>query len=119
MLPITTPELFGIENLKRAVHLAIALPVQGVAAVKSKFAIFNILGFIGEVTDLVDLFKNRQNVKIEFKDLHPEERLELIAYIKIEFTLTDKEAELFAEDALSWVNSTISLFERAKALIKR
>ena len=118
-MPTTTPELFGIENLKRAVHLAIALPVQGVAAVKSKFAIFNILGFISEVTDLISLFKNRSTVLLELKDVHPDERLELLAYIKTEFTLSDKEAEAFAEDALTWVNTTVSLFERAQALIKK
>lgn len=113
------PELFGIDNLKRAVHLAIALPTDGVAAVKSKFAIFNILGFIGEVTDLIALFKNKDSLKLEVKDLHPTERVELIEYIKLEFVLSDKDAEAFAEDALTWVNTTVSLFERAKALIKK
>jgi hypothetical protein len=113
------PELFGIENLKKAVHLAIALPVDGTRAVKSKFAIFNVLGFITDITDLIAFFKTKDQVVLELKDLHPDERLELIEYIKTEFVIADKEAEAFAEDALSWVNTTLSLFERAKLLIKK
>lgn len=112
-------ELFGIENLKKAVHVAIALPIHGVAAVKNKFQIFNVLGFITDITDLIALFKSKDILSLEFKDLHPDERLELIAYIKLEFTISDKEAEAFAEDSLTWVNTTLSLFERGKALIKK
>lgn len=115
----TTPELYGIENLKSAIHLAIAIPVDGIAAVKSKFAVFNILKFVNDVTDLVAFYRNKDLVKLELKDIHADERVQLIEHFKSEFVLTNKEAEGLIEDGLSWANTTVSLFERAKTLIKK
>lgn len=112
------PELYGIETLKKSVHLAIALPVDGVAAVKSKFSLFNVLGFIGDIQDLITLFKSKDMLGLELKDLHPIERTELLGYIKTEFQIPDKDAESFVKNALTWVNTTIALFEQAKALKK-
>lgn len=108
----------GIENLKEAVHLAIALPIQAVKTIKNKFRLFDLLAFIDEFKDLEAVIKTRKDIAAELKDLTPEERLELHAYIVDEFDIPRDKVELFVENSLAWANSTITLIEEAKNLKK-
>lgn len=113
-----TTETYGIETLKKAVHLAIAIPFQAAKTVKQKFQLFDILGFIDELKDLADVIKARKQIGVELKDLSPAEREQLIEYIKAEFDLPNDKLEFFIEKALSWADSTVSLIEEVKTLKK-
>lgn len=113
-----TTETYGIETLKKAVHLAIAIPFQAAKTVKEKFQLFDILGFIDELKDLAAVIKVRKQIGLELKDLTTEERQELIVYIKAEFDIPDDKLEFFIEKALEWANSTIALIEEVKTLKK-
>lgn len=113
-----TTETYGIDRLKQAVHLAIAIPVQATKTIKNKFQFFDILAFIDELKDLAELIKNKNIVGLQLKDLTEAERLELLEFAKSEFDIPDDQLEGFIEDALGWVNSTVSLIGRAKNLRK-
>lgn len=109
----------GIENLKTAIHLAIALPVQITKTIKGKFQIFDILAFLDEFRELAEVIKGKKAVLDELKNLSPEERKQLIEFVKDEFDVADDRAEIFIENALSWVDSTLTLIEEAKTLKKK
>lgn len=111
-----TNETYGIETLKRAVNVGIALPIQAAKTVKAKFKPWDILAFMDEVRELVEVMVVKEDVIKEFKDLSEEEKAELIAYAKEEFDLPDDDVEFFVENALLWAVSTIQLFKKAKEL---
>lgn len=109
-------ELHGIETLKKAVHLAIAIPVQAVKTIKGRFQVWDLLAFIDEFRELTEVIKERKQIGVELKDLSPEERTELNAFIKDEFDIPNDKIESFAENALDWAESTVTLLEEAKNL---
>ncbi len=108
----------GIENLKKAVHLAIALPVQIAKTIKGKFQLFDLLAFIDEFKELTEVNKVRKDVLAEIKDLDAAERDQLHAFIVDEFDIPNDKVELFIENALGWANATVTLIEEAKNLKK-
>jgi len=108
----------GIEKLKEAVHLAIALPVQAVKTIKNKFQIFDLIAFIDEFRQFAEVIKARKDIVSELKDLTPAERKELHDYVKEEFDIPNDKVELFIENALAWADSTITLIEEVKKLKK-
>lgn len=114
-----TTETYGIETLKDAVHLAIAIPFQIAKTVKQKFQLFDILGFFDELKELAAVVKERDTISLELKDLSSAEKEELLAYVKEEFDIPDESLELFVENALSWAASTIALISEAKKLRKK
>ncbi len=113
------PEELGIEHLKKAIHLAIALPIQIVKTIKTKFQLFDILAFVDEFRELTTVIKEKQLVVDEFENLSPAERKELFDFVKDEFDISDDKAEIFIENALTWVDSTLILIDEAKALKKK
>jgi len=113
------PEEIGIEHLKKAIHLAIALPIQITKTIKTKFQLFDILAFIDEFRELTTVIKEKQLIVDEFENLSTAERKELFEFVKEEFSIPDSNAEIFIENALSWVDSTLILIDEAKALKKK
>ncbi len=110
--------MLGIENLKKAIHLAISLPIQVIESSKKKIKFLAILNFIDEFKELTQLVKERDKVVAEIKDLSPEERTELLEYIKSEFDIPDDKLESFIENAITWAFSFITLVDEAKELKK-
>jgi len=111
--------LLGIESLKEAVSVAISFPIQAAKTIKNKFKIWDLLAFADEFKDLAIVIADRKNVVDEYKDLSPEERQEILAWAKQEFDIPDDVVEVFVENALSWVDSTLTLIAEAKKLKKR
>lgn len=111
-----TTETYGIENLKKLIHLAIAIPFQAAKTVKEKFQLFDILGFIDELKDLAAVIKNRKQIGLELKDVSADERTALLSFAKEEFDIPDEKVEVFVENALTWGMSTLTLINEAKAL---
>lgn len=112
-------ETQGIETLKQAVHLAIAIPIQAVKTIKNKFQIWDLLAFIDEFKEMTEVIKQRKQIGLELKDLSPQERQELLTDIKSDFDIPNDKVEIFAENALTWAESTITLFEEVKTLKKK
>ena len=108
----------GIEALKGAVSVAISFPFQAARTIKGKFKIWDILAFADELKELSVVISNRASVAEEFKDLTPEERVEIIQYAKDEFDIPDEKVEVFVENALMWVDATVTLIGEAKKLRK-
>jgi hypothetical protein len=108
----------GIEALKGAVSVAISFPFQAARTIKGKFKIWDILAFADELKELSVVISNRSSVAEEFKDLTLEERVEIIQYAKDEFDIPDEKVEIFVENALMWVDATVTLIGEAKKLKK-
>lgn len=108
----------GIDKVKEAVSLAISLPTQLVKTVKKKFKFLDILAFVDELRMLAELIPNKNEIFLQLKDMSPEERKEIVEHIKEEFDLDNEQAEAFAENALTWVESTVKLIDEAKNLKK-
>lgn len=109
----------GIESLKAAVSVAISFPIQAAKTIKNKFKIWDLLAFADEFKELAIVIADKDSVVEEYKDLTKEERLELLEYAKDEFDIPDDTVEVFVENALTWVDSTLTLFNEAKKLRKK
>lgn len=109
----------GIESLKAAVSVAISFPFQAAKTIKNKFKIWDLLAFADEFKELATVIADRQNIADEFKDLDDAERDELLQYAKDEFDIPDDSVEVFVENALTWVDSTLTLINEAKKLKKK
>lgn len=112
-------ETIGIDTLKKAVHLSIAIPFQAVKTIKNKFQIWDLVAFVDEFKELTEVIKERKQIGIELKDLSSSERIELKASIKEDFDIPNEKLETFIENALDWADSTITLYEEIKALKKK
>lgn len=112
-------EKLGVEAVKEAVSVAVSFALQAAKTIKGKFRLIDAFAFIDEFKGLAEVIGNIKTVGAELKDMDVDERQEVIDHIKAEFSIPDDQVEGFVEYALQWANSTLTLFEKAKALKKK
>jgi hypothetical protein len=104
----------GIENLKRAALLAIRFGQQIEESSKDGFKVSDLFSFIDEFAAIPAVVESKQAIIDEFKDLTPQERNELIAYVEAELKLENKKTEEIIEAALGVMISLLTLIEKLK-----
>lgn len=108
--------MYGIENLKKLVKFGCDLTRQITTALADGWQWTDALGFINEIAAIPGVVKSIPAIQQELKDLTPEERAELYAYLVTEFELPDEKVEAFVENALALAISVLALVEQWKAL---
>lgn len=108
-------EKLGIEALKKGVKFAVSIASQVTQVMEDgKFSWMETFSFIDEFQEGVVVIKNGKQIVAELKDLSPEEKTELDAYVKAEFDIADDRVEKIVEDSLSIAFSIVSLIANLK-----
>lgn len=105
----------GIENLKKASKLLISFGQKIESTSKDGFQIVELFSFLGELSQIPDIFAHKDDIVAEFKDLDATERADLVTYIETELVLENKKVEGIIEAALGLLISLLQLVEKLKA----
>jgi len=109
--------MLGIDNLKKLVKFSLDVTEQIASSLADgKITTMEIFGFLPQLVEIPGVVKSWPNIVAELKDLTPEERLELHAYVVSEFDIPNDKVESFVENALLQAVSLISLVEQFKGL---
>ena len=101
-------ENLGIENIKKAVSLAIKVG-EDIATGLADNGKLDLSEYVGIGIDLVGgvpgVFKSYKDIRAEFADLTSEESAELIAWAKEEFDIPQEKVEEKIEKAIELINA--------------
>ncbi len=108
--------MYGIENLKKIVKVACDFTKQAASSLMDGWQWTDFFAFVDEMAAIPGAVKSLPEVMQEIKDLQPEERDQLYAYLVEQFDIPNDKVEAFVEDAIAWAISTVSLVEKFKSL---
>lgn len=109
----------GIDNLKKLIKFSLDLTENiSTALADGKVTTTEIFGFLPELLQVPGVVKSWKDIVAELKDLTPDERLDLHAYVADEFDIPNDKVEVFIENALLQAISMITLVEQFKAIKK-
>lgn len=109
-------KLFGIENLKKGVKLALGFTEQTVTSLKDGFQYTDLLSYLDELMEVPGVVKAWSQIIQEAKDLDADERKELAQYVADNFDIPDDKIEAVIEHSLQWLVETIALYEQWKEI---
>lgn len=114
------PKLLGIEQLKKALNLALELINSIDKSGRARGVMGKTMPFMALADELADLEGvSWAQVTAELKDLDGEEREQIKALIKAKLDLVDDDLESAIEDLIAFINEGYNLTVRAKALIAK
>lgn len=111
--------LLGIDNLKKLIKFSLDISENiSSALADGKITTVEIFGFLPELMQVPGVVKSWKDIVAEVKDLMPDERIQLHAFVADEFDIPNDKVEVFIENALLQAISLITLVEQFKAIKK-
>lgn len=105
---------YGVENIKKFIKFACDFTKQAAESLKDGWQWTDPFSFVDEAMSAVGLGKSWELMKQEIIEMSPEEKQEINNYMQAEFNLDNDQVEFMVEQAVSWVLSTLALYEMFK-----
>lgn len=107
----------GIDNLKKLIKFSLDISENiSSALADGKITTVEIFGFLPELMQVPGVVKSWKDIVAEVKDLMPDERIQLHAFVADEFDIPNDKVEVFIEHSLEQIISLNALILEFKKL---
>jgi len=107
-----------MESVKKVLHFIITIGnAMGKSLVDGKLGSTDLVNFLPVVMEAPGAFSGLQNFGSDLKSITPEQRLELVQYVKDNFSIPEANIEAVIERALSAGVEIVAIIEAFKAPI--